>query len=73
MRDVITLGPAPAGEPWARIDPVRLHGTRSRPLLGLHASASASIRKRAPGAELQETAVSIPGGSCLMVVCYFGN
>jgi hypothetical protein len=71
MRDVITLGPAPAGEPWARIDQC---GYTER----AHAHCSAYMRQlrrqfgsEPRGAELQETAVSIPGGSCLMVVCYF--
>jgi len=71
MRDVITLGPAPAGEPWARIDQCG-YAVRA------HAHCSAYMRQlrrqfgsEPPGAELQEIAVSIPGGSCLMVVCYF--
>jgi hypothetical protein len=71
MRDFITLGPAPTGEEWARIDQPDY---RAR----AHAHCSAYLRQlrrqfgvEPPGAELHVTALRIPNGTCLMVVCYF--
>ena len=71
MRDVITLGPAPSEEEWARIDQP---GYDDR----AHTHCSIYLRQlrrqfgHAPnGAELQIESLPIRTGNCLMVVCYF--
>jgi hypothetical protein len=71
MRDVITLGPAPIEEEWARIDQPDYHNRA-------HAHCSVYVQQlrrqfgREPqGAALQIDSLPIGTGNCLMVVCYF--
>jgi hypothetical protein len=71
MRDVITLGPAPSGEEWARIDqPDYINRARA------HCSAYLRQLRRQfgcepEGAELDIASLPTSSGNCLMVVCYF--
>jgi hypothetical protein len=71
VRDFITLGAAPAGEEWARIDQADYDERARAHCLAYIRQLRRQFGSEPEGAELRIMSTPIPGGSCVMVVCYF--